>query len=113
MSSEREVGIRKSDRAIFADEESLNQHISRLFQIESQLNDLHTGRGFYNTFNAYSHFMRWPLDHVYVTDEFEVLKLERLAAFGSDHFPLYVELVLRKKAKVAQNFSPIYCQSKL
>lgn len=80
---------------------------SRLFQIEGQLNDLRIGRGFYNTFNAHSALMRWPLDHVYVTDEFEVLKFERLAASGSDHFPLYVELVLRKKAKVVKRTGQI------
>nr|WP_271425199.1 hypothetical protein [Aequorivita sinensis] len=38
--------------------------------------------------------MRWPLDHVFVTDEFSVQKLEKLSDIGSDHFPIYIELVL-------------------
>lgn len=69
-------------------------HTSRLFQAQSQLLDLRIGRGFYNTFSAHSLFLRWPLDHVYVTEEFEVLTINRLSKFGSDHFPLYVEVVL-------------------
>ncbi len=69
-------------------------HTSRLFQVEGQLNDLRVGRCFCNSFSAQSFFLRWPLDHVYVTKEFELLKMERLATFGSDHFPIYVQLIL-------------------
>lgn len=72
---------------------------SRLFQIEGHLNDVRIGRGLYNSFDAFSTFLRWPLDHVYVSDEFEVRDIERLGKFGSDHFPIYVKLVLRNKDK--------------
>ncbi len=67
---------------------------SRLFQAEGQLYDTRIGRGLYNTFDARSRLMRWPLDHVYVTEEFEVIRMERLEDFGSDHFPLFIELYL-------------------
>jgi endonuclease/exonuclease/phosphatase (EEP) superfamily protein YafD len=58
------------------------------------LHDVRVGRGFYNSFNARNWFMRWPLDHVFVTQEFKLKKIERLEKVGSDHFPIYVELVL-------------------
>ncbi len=58
------------------------------------LDDVRVGRGFYNSFDATSWFMRWPIDHVFVTREFSLRQLERLPDIGSDHFPIYVELVL-------------------
>lgn len=72
-------------------------HTARLFQAEGQLNDTRIGRGLYSSFDATSKIMRWPLDHVYVTKEFEVLDFQRLGAFGSDHFPIYVKLVLARE----------------
>ncbi len=68
---------------------------SRLFQVDGSLNDIRVGRGLFNTFSAHSSVMRWPLDHVYVTDEFAVADFYCLDSFGSDHFPVYVELVLK------------------
>lgn len=66
----------------------------RIFHKNSKLKDVRVGRGLYNSFNAHSAFMRWPLDHVFVTKEFRLVTLERLNKFGSDHFPIYVKLVL-------------------
>ena len=56
--------------------------------------DVRVGRGFYNSYNAKNIFMKWPLDHIFVTEEFRLKKLERLPKIGSDHYPMYVELVL-------------------
>ncbi|MEO0331980.1 MAG: endonuclease/exonuclease/phosphatase family protein [Bacteroidota bacterium] len=67
---------------------------SRLFQVEGQLLDARVGRGLYNSFDATSWLMRWPLDHVYASEEFHLISLEHLGKFGSDHFPVYAELVL-------------------
>ncbi len=67
---------------------------SRLFQMSGGLQDTRVGRGTYNSFDAQSWVMRWPLDHVYVSDEFRVVSFRRLDKFGSDHFPIYVELAL-------------------
>lgn len=66
----------------------------RVFRKNSKLKDVRVGRGLYNSFNAHSSFMRWPLDHVFVTKEFRLVTLERMDNFGSDHFPIYVKLVL-------------------
>ncbi|WP_205635751.1 endonuclease/exonuclease/phosphatase family protein [Algoriphagus ratkowskyi] len=65
-----------------------------LTETENILFDVRVGRGFYNSYNANSLLMRWPLDHILVTKEFRLKKLERLPKIGSDHFPMYVELVL-------------------
>lgn len=58
------------------------------------LHDVREGRGFYNSFSAENFWMKWPLDHVFVTEEFKLHKIERLEKFGSDHFPIFVKLVL-------------------
>lgn len=68
--------------------------VDALTETENILFDVRVGRGFYNSFNAESMFMKWPLDHVFVTKEFKLKKLERLSDIGSDHYPIYVELVL-------------------
>ncbi|MDX5349048.1 MAG: endonuclease/exonuclease/phosphatase family protein [Hymenobacteraceae bacterium] len=67
---------------------------SRLFGRESSLHDVRVGRWLYNSFDATSFVFRWPLDHVYVSDEFELIDIKRLNKVGSDHFPVYVKLVL-------------------
>ncbi|MCG2431859.1 endonuclease/exonuclease/phosphatase family protein [Aequorivita xiaoshiensis] len=69
-------------------------NVDKLTNTKSILYDVRVGRGFFNNFNAENFLMRWPLDHVFVTDEFSVKKLERLSDIGSDHFPMYIELVL-------------------
>ncbi|MCX2743218.1 endonuclease/exonuclease/phosphatase family protein [Mangrovivirga sp. M17] len=59
-----------------------------------KLLDVRIGRGFYNSFNAHNFLTRWPLDHVFVTKEFMLNKIERLPKTSSDHFGIYVELAL-------------------
>jgi len=70
---------------------------SRMFEREGNLNNIRIGRGFYNSFNAKSLFLRWPLDHYFVTVDFSLLTLERLEKFNSDHFPMYAKLTLNEK----------------
>ena len=59
-----------------------------------ELHDVSEGRCLYNTFNAHSALARWPLDHFFVSEPFQVVALKRLPDVGSDHFPLYIELAL-------------------
>jgi endonuclease/exonuclease/phosphatase (EEP) superfamily protein YafD len=67
-------------------------HTSRLFRRISRMLDPRVGRGMYNTFHARHWPLRWPLDHVFVSDAFLLRSLKRLPAFGSDHFPICIEV---------------------
>ena len=69
-------------------------HVDELTDTKDILYDTRVGRTFMNSYDAESFFMRWPLDHVLVTKEFELKKLERMPKIGSDHFPILAELVL-------------------
>ncbi len=75
---------------------------TRLFQRISGLLDPRRGRGLYSTFHADYFFMRWPLDHVFHTEHFELGRLERLGHIGSDHFPILVDLQLTASAAAEQ-----------
>ncbi len=67
---------------------------SRLFGEDGKLNNVRQGRGLYNTFDANSNILRWPLDHYYVTKEFKLIDIKRLDKIGSDHFPIYAKFLL-------------------
>jgi endonuclease/exonuclease/phosphatase (EEP) superfamily protein YafD len=63
-----------------------------LFQEISGLLDPRVGRGTYSTFHAEYIIFRYPLDHLFHSDHFKLVRLERLPYIGSDHFPVLVEL---------------------
>ena len=67
-------------------------HSTRLFKRLSGLFDPRQGRGMFNTFHADHWFMRWPLDHVFHSAEFQVTDMRVLRHVGSDHFPVSVKL---------------------
>jgi endonuclease/exonuclease/phosphatase (EEP) superfamily protein YafD len=67
-------------------------HTSRLFRRISRMLDPRIGRGMFNSFHAGHRLLRWPLDHVFVSDDFLLQDMRRLAAFGSDHFPILITL---------------------
>lgn len=64
--------------------------------------DPRVGRGIFNTFNANNIVMRWPLDHLFVSEEFRIKEFNELGDVGSDHFPLYAELHFVPETKLDQ-----------
>ncbi|HEX6083651.1 MAG TPA: endonuclease/exonuclease/phosphatase family protein [Thermoanaerobaculia bacterium] len=78
---------------------------SELFVRLSGLLDPRAGRGFYNSFNAQHPLFRYPLDHVFHSKHFKLVRIERLPDVGSDHFPILIELQYEEEAVVQQEES--------
>lgn len=66
---------------------------TRLFLKISRLLDPRRGRGMFCTFHAGYPLLRWPLDHVFHSQEFVLGSLRRLESIGSDHFPFLAHLI--------------------
>ncbi len=66
-----------------------------LFQKTSKLLDPRRGRGMYNTFHASLPFLRWPLDHFFVSSQFRLVDLRVERSVRADHFPISLSVVLR------------------
>ncbi|WP_439881079.1 endonuclease/exonuclease/phosphatase family protein [Pontibacter sp. MBLB2868] len=75
---------------------------TRLFQEVSHLLDPRIGRGLFSTFNANYPLLRWPLDHIFHSDHFELVHIERLRDIDSDHFPIYIKLSFAPQNKYEQ-----------
>lgn len=67
-------------------------HTTALFGRLSGLLDPRIGRGFYSTYHAERPLLQYPLDHVFVTNDFRLVDLRLLPYVGSDHFPVFVAL---------------------
>ncbi|MAZ02024.1 MAG: hypothetical protein CMN56_02690 [Sneathiella sp.] len=67
---------------------------TRRFLRISRLLDPRQGRGMYNTFDARVPFLRWPLDHIFHSEEFELVSISREPSVGSDHFPMFYKFSL-------------------
>jgi len=65
---------------------------TRLFLRVSKMLDPRRGRGMFNTFHADHVWMRFPLDHVFVSPDFTISDVRLLPFVGSDHFPIRIEL---------------------
>ena len=77
-------------------------HTTRLFLRISGLLDPRVGRMFCNTFHARHPLFRWPLDHLFHSRAFRVVKLERGPKTASDHFPVIVELSFEPEVRGRQ-----------
>jgi endonuclease/exonuclease/phosphatase (EEP) superfamily protein YafD len=77
-----------------------------LFRKISGLLDPRIGRGFFSTFNANWPFVRFPLDHAFVSHHFRLEAFEVLSHVGSDHFPVFISLNLSPAVEDEPNRSP-------
>ena len=75
---------------------------TELFQEVTGYLDPRRGRGFYNTFHARYPIFRWPLDHIFHSRHFRLVKLDRAARVNSDHFPIFVKLSYEPAEKEEQ-----------
>lgn len=77
-------------------------HTTRMFQRISGLLDPRIGRKFINTFHADYPFLRWALDHVFHSNTFTFVSMERMPSIGSDHFPVLTTLQYEPEAQAVQ-----------
>ena len=75
---------------------------SELFLRLSGLLDPRIGRGLFNTFSANNPLFRYPLDHVFHSNDFKLIDLQRLPHVGSDHFPVLIALSYEPEAEAEQ-----------
>jgi hypothetical protein len=81
--------------------------VTRLFLKISGLLDPRKGRGMYNSYNARFPLLRWQLDHLFHSDHFGVVNIQRLPACGSDHFPMLYTLQLRNRSEETEDVHDI------
>ncbi|MDT0632469.1 endonuclease/exonuclease/phosphatase family protein [Rubrivirga litoralis] len=77
-------------------------YTTSLFQKKADLLDPRVGRGLFATFHAQHRWLRYPLDHVFHSDDFALVGLQRLGNVGSDHFPIAIELALDESKRPLQ-----------
>lgn len=73
------------------------------FQEYSRLADPRQGRGLFNTYNAQIPLFRYPLDHIFYSENFGLIKMEKLENIGSDHFPIFIKLTFEPSADKIKN----------
>ncbi len=75
---------------------------TKLFLKSSGMLDPRRGRGMFNTFHAKYWFLRWPLDHFFVSPHFRLVDMKVMDSVDSDHFPIWISLVIRNEDKEDQ-----------
>lgn len=75
---------------------------TNLFRKTSGLLDLRVGRRMCCTFDASNPLLRWPLDHVFLSTHFKLVRMEKGPAWGSDHFPFFIKMSLSLYADATQ-----------
>lgn len=76
---------------------------TELFLKMSGLLDPRRGRGFFNSFHAHYPFLRFPLDHAFISEHFKLKHMKRLSNFNSDHFPIFIHVQYDPDGSGAEN----------
>jgi len=67
--------------------------------------DPRRGRGLYNTYSVFVPLFRYPPDHFFYSRHFGLVRMEKLSAFGSDHYPVMIEVVLKTSEEFSNGLS--------
>lgn len=70
---------------------------TKLFSDLSDLKDPRRGRRLVNTYHAQYPLWRYPIDHLFVSDGFHLIDIDRVTVQGSDHFGLSTTLTVARK----------------
>ncbi|CAM3923066.1 endonuclease/exonuclease/phosphatase family protein [Vreelandella rituensis] len=70
---------------------------TQLFADLSDLKDPRRGRRLLSTYHAELPLWRYPIDHLFVSDGFHLIDLDRVRVLGSDHFAVTTTLAVAKK----------------
>lgn len=65
---------------------------TREFKSISDMVDPRVGRGFYNTYHADYWFLRYPIDHIFLSRSFGLIDVRVLPSIGSDHLPMFIRI---------------------
>lgn len=79
---------------------------SQMFKRIGGYLDPRIGRGLYATFPANLPFLRWPLDHVFLSPDFTLIDMKVLENVGSDHLPVIATVCLSPHAAKIMNEEP-------
>lgn len=82
-------------------------HTTHLFQRIARVLDPRIGRGVFATYHADHWYLRYPLDHVFLSKHFDLVELRRLGDVGSDHFPILIDLALRGDGPDRPEVAPV------
>ncbi len=77
-------------------------YTTSLFTKTSRLLDVRKGRGFYSTFSAKHWYIKFPLDYIFCSDHFGLVKMQKLPYNGSDHYPIFTHLIYRSDLAAKQ-----------
>ncbi|SDB44997.1 Uncharacterized conserved protein YafD, endonuclease/exonuclease/phosphatase (EEP) superfamily [Flavobacteriaceae bacterium MAR_2010_188] len=77
-----------------------------LFKSTGELLDVRIGRGLYCSFDANNKILRWPLDHLFISEEFRLKEIDLCRDINSDHFPFYSKLTFEPERASEQKPKP-------
>ncbi|TVU89381.1 endonuclease/exonuclease/phosphatase family protein [Vreelandella titanicae] len=79
---------------------------TKLFADLSDLKDPRRGRRLLSTYHAEYPWWRYPIDHLFVSDGFHLIDIDRVKVQGSDHFGLSTTLTVGQKDQGKPEASP-------